>query len=34
MAGAFSYRKGLNPVHTEARRVLISGAGQIARWRV
>lgn len=34
MAGAFSYRKGLSPVHTEARRVLISGAGQIARWRV
>lgn len=34
MAGAFSYRKGLSQVHIEARGVLVSGAGQIARWRM
>lgn len=32
IAGAFSYRKGLSQVHTESRRVLVSGAGQNARW--
>lgn len=32
MAGAFSYRKVLSQVHTEARRLLVSGAGQIGRW--
>jgi len=31
MAGASSYRKVLSQAHTGARKVLISGTGQIAR---